>query len=151
MFGGGPKGGHPQLSGPRSFHGGQEQRNNPESSVWAGRGGGDQVGKSPPEGSTRWGGSQTGRLPDSRLSALNAIASTLVGAGGWVVRFSPLDPRLVIFGCAAKVGIPLDLCLSVLGTLLLGLYTSNHGREPRGGCNGGRRLAVASGHCWRSH
>ena len=101
--------------------------------------------------STRWGGSQTGRLPNFGRSALNAIASTLVGAGGWVVRFSRLDRRLGIFGCAVEVGIPLDLCLSVPGTLLLGLYTSNHGREPHGGCDKGRRLAVAGGHCWRSH
>ena len=116
-----------------------------------GEGGGDQVGKSPPKRSTRWGGSQTGRLPDFGWSALNAIASTLVSAGGWVVRFSRLDPRLGIFGSATEVGIPLDLCLSVLGTLLLGLYTLNHGRELCGGCDEGRRLAVAGGHCRRSH
>ena len=95
--------------------------------------------------------SDGGHLPDSGRSALNAIASTLVGAGGWVVRFSRLDPCLGIFGCIAQVGIPLDLCLSVLGTLLLGLYTSNRGRELRGGCDKGRRLAVAGGHCQRSH
>ena len=104
-----------------------------------GEGGGNQVGKSPPERSTRWGGSQTGLLPDSGWSTLNAIALTLVGAGGLVVRFSQLDPRLGIFGCTAKVGIPLDLCLSVLGTLLLGLHTSKRGRELRGGCDKGRR------------
>ena len=116
-----------------------------------GEGGGDQVGKSLLERNTRWGASQMGRLPNSRRSALNAIASTLIGARGWVVRFSRLDPRLGIFSSTAEVGIPLDLCLSVLGTLLLGLYTSNHGRELHGGCDEGRRLTVASGHCWRSH
>ena len=108
------------------------------------------MGKILPERSTTWGGSQTGRLPDSGWSVFNAIASTLVDAGGWVVRFSRLDPRLGIFGCTTEVGIPLDLCLRVPGTLLLGLYTSNRRREPRGGCDEGRRLAVAGGHCRRS-
>ena len=76
-----PKGAALTAVGTSIVSQGQEQQNNPESSVWAGRGAAIRWVRVRQRGALRWGGYQMGRLPDSGRSAFNAIASTLVGAG----------------------------------------------------------------------
>ena len=116
-----------------------------------GEGGGDQVGKSPPKRSTRWGDLSDGALSRPWTVHVECNWFDSHWCRGLDGGFSRLGLCLGIFGCIVEVGIPLDLCLSIPGILLLGLYTSNRGREIRRGCDKGRRLAVASGHCRWSH
>ena len=76
-----PKGAALTAVGTSIMSQGQEQQNNPVSSVWAGRGAAIRWVRVRQRGALRWGGYQMGRLPDSGWSPFNAIASTLVGAG----------------------------------------------------------------------
>ena len=99
-----------------------------------GQGGGDQVGKSPPEKSIKGGGANRWcAFPalDSPRSMQLLQLSLVLGLGD--EGFLYLTRAWAIFGCTVEARIPLDLCLSVPGTLLLGLYISNRGREIVGG------------------